>query len=148
MSFLKDLQKFISKYYEKHIIESGFHFVNESDGPGMGAIMEFNNEEIKLQFINDRGQYFVSIGMKELWDLDLIMALFYLNDLKNESNNKTSRKEILLNICNWNNYKTVSDLSSSHISEIIKLFLNNSIDSFEKELKMLNKERVKYNWEN
>ena len=148
MTFLEELHNFVSKYYETDLKRNGFQFLSEKDGPGMGAYIKFVKKDIFIQFVNDRNQFFVSIGKlknpKVLWDLDLIMAYFYLNESNNIKRDKKEIKEILIKICNWKNYEKLAKFFFNNIEKILKLFSKSEIKLFDKELNKLLKERRKY----
>lgn len=151
MTFLSRLKDFVSNYYTKGLDENGFKFISEVNGPGMGARMDFKKDDIIIQFVNDRDQYFVSISnqkkAKEKWDLDLIMAYFYLNGLCVFDLNNVSRKEIMLKVCNWENYKQLARFLFDNINQILELTSKFDSNPFYQDLKKLIKERGKYIWE-
>ena len=151
MTFIDRLTDFITNYYKIGLDKNGFRINSEINGPGMGSGIDYQKDDLIIQFVNDRDQYFVSIAnknkVKTKWDLDLIMAYFYLNGLCDFDSNKIDRKEILLKRCNWKNYRQLSRFLFDNIDKVSKLITEFENNSFYHDLIKLRKERGKYIWE-
>lgn len=151
MAFIDRLNEFISDYYKIGLDKNGFKIKTEINGPEMGACIDYQKDDLIIQFVNDRDQYFVSIANKNKtkikWDLDLIMAYFYLSGLCDFDSKNIDRKEILLKICNWKNYRQIARFLFDNIDKVSMLFTEFENNSFYNDLKKIRKERGKYIWE-
>ena len=78
MSWLKDLEKYIKKY-ESNINENSFEIINKVNGPGMGALIEFQNSNLKFQLVNDKLYFEIQVYINASKKIDLAPLLAFIN---------------------------------------------------------------------
>jgi hypothetical protein len=61
VSWIQDLHNYIPSY-STQLDSYEFEEVSKQDGPGMGAVICYKNERLSFDLINDKGQFFISIG--------------------------------------------------------------------------------------
>ena len=136
----KELGDFYKKFYQDVLDKHGFDLYEKQEGPGMGALIMFVGHGIIVRIINDRSQFFVSIGneigLRHWWDIEFIMAYFKIIDDKISLTDTTSRKKILCDSFNWANYAENVKYFSTHFDRIKQLFVP---DNFEVSKVILNK---------
>jgi hypothetical protein len=76
MSFLSDLEKYITKYQQPLNLHC-FQVVEKKDGPGMGAFLRLSNNKMGIELINDKGQIFIKLE-KEKYSVDLALLLSFI----------------------------------------------------------------------
>ncbi|WP_319591629.1 hypothetical protein [uncultured Draconibacterium sp.] len=98
MSFIEDLNISIEKYCSDLLYSYEFEKVEEFY-QGMGALKKFENKNLKIQIVNDRGLINLDISSKygdeNYRDVELIKSLIELDALSNEKIGKWERNKIL-----------------------------------------------------
>ena len=142
------LGKFYKKYYQPTLDNLGFDFFEKQEGPGMGALVVFVGHEMLVRIINDRDQYFVSIGNeignRQWWDIEFIMAYFKILDDNISLSEEKRREKILCDTFKWDNYSDNAEYFASHFDHIKQLFQSENIGNNIKNLENLTEELLKY----
>jgi hypothetical protein len=142
------LGNFYTNYYQKILDNLGFHFYKKQEGPGMGALIIFSGHGMLVKIINDRGQYFVSIGNEfgntKYWDIEFLMAYFKIIEDNISSKEYKKREQILCDTYNWENYAENAKYFFSHFDRIKQLFQSDHYEINIKCLDDLEKELIRY----
>jgi hypothetical protein len=140
MGWEKSLGDFYKKYFEKTLDKFGFELYAKQEGPGMGAAIQLAGHSMIFKIVNDKSQYFVSIGneigKREYWDLQFLMAYFKLIDDNIPAEHTEVREKVLCDTFNWENYDDNAKYFSAHFERIKQLFQS---DNFEIRRASLNK---------
>jgi len=142
------LGNFYKEYYKATLNGLGFELSEKLEGPGMGALIIFVGHGMLVRIINDRDQYFVSIGSEmvkgQWWDIGFIMSYFKIIDDNISRIDKIKREKILWFTYNWENYADNAKYFSTHFDRIRQLFHHDIAEDSTKNLKKLMDELRKY----
>jgi hypothetical protein len=144
----KGLGDFYRKYYQSTLEDLGFDQFKQQEGPGMGASLILIGHGIIVRIINDRDQYFVSIGKEDeiiqWWDIEFIMSYFKIID-DNISKSNTGRREVILWVTyNWENYSDNANYFSNNFDRIKALFQDDKVENSIQDLNNLKEELMEY----
>jgi len=140
-----DLFLFVKIYYRQIFDKHKFTLYDRAVGPGMGESKSYVGHGMVVRIINDRDQYFVSIGnevdKRYWWNLDFIMSFFKMID--ENPDNKKDREKILCETFSWRNYGENANYFDENFYKIKSLFTDNFENKLA-ELRRLDKERGKF----
>jgi hypothetical protein len=110
------------------------------DGPGMGALVKYKNDFLRLQILNDRGIIEIGIsslvGEEEFIDFESISAYLMLSKANDISDFK--KRQIILTRLDFQAHSTFLQTYSTRIKEILD---SEHIETTLKDLADLNQER-------
>jgi len=136
MSFLKDLNIAIEKYFSD-LLESNNFEEYEEFSQGMGALKKFENEYIKIQIVNDRGLINLDIspkyGDENFRDVELINSMLKMDALSNNKIGKWEKNKILHQRLDL---KSQSNFMINNRNTLIKIF---DRKNYKKTIKLIDK---------
>jgi hypothetical protein len=85
MTWLSNLDKYVWSY--KNVIEdNGFVEKQRENGPGMGALIEYQNSKMRFRLINDKLYFEINIFYNNSNDIDLAPLLAFI-EIEKEGRN-------------------------------------------------------------
>lgn len=106
-SWEEEVNDFVKKYYQSFFSKNKFEFLRKEAVQG-GGLMIFFDGNILFEIVNNKQRFAIKIGSKAeeklLWGLDVIKAHFKITDYRIDENDIPSRKKILLESFNADDY--------------------------------------------
>jgi len=139
MTLNKQLEELINRY-KKFLERNSFKKVNEMKS-GMGILMDYDNEKLKLRFINDRGICDVLIAESANEENLEYYGLGVLRMFKLELNSELTDEQIRKS----QRYSANEDFEfvSQEYSNLIKLFSPNEVIRTKEEINKIQTKRAK-----
>lgn len=87
MTWIEQIEKIYIENFKEIFEKLNFTRYEEKDGPGMGALIKFNNGLIKIQLLNDRGiietEISPALDAEQFRGIELFYSLVKLQNSKN-----------------------------------------------------------------
>lgn len=150
MAFLDSREEaiydFVKKYYQNFFSKNKFEILKKEITEAV-AVIYYSDSQMVIKIEKNKNLFLVGFGqIKDAlwWSLDLIRAYFKITDYKIDEDNIMSRKKVLLESFNVDDYSGNASYLITNFNRIKNTFSSENYNKTNVELEKLSLEKQKY----
>jgi len=150
MAFLdrweEEINDFVKKYYQSFFVKNKFEFLKKEAANGGGAMI-YSDSAFLFEVVNNKNRFMIKVGQVEgklFWGLDIVKAYFKITDYRIDEDDIPSRKKVLLDSFNADDYSGNATYLISNFNKIKNLFSSVNYNETKSQLEKLSLEKQKY----
>jgi hypothetical protein len=145
-SWEEEINDFIKKYYQSFFSKNKFEFFKKEAAQGGGGMI-FSDADLLFEIVTNKSRFMIKVGQVEgklMWGLDLIKAYFKITDYRIDEDDTASRKRVLLESFNADDYSGNATFLITNFNKIKNLFSSANYNETKVQLEKLSLEKQKY----